>query len=282
MAWTAADLELVEDAIRALVNTGVPLKGKKVAGREIEYMDLADLQELRSQMRREIEAAGRGSGLPGDVHRPREATMTIPAKTIPAGWSQTSTGLVAPESSVKSTTRRKTHAELVFDATEDSKWTDDWLAPELSPVELVGMYQKKMRDRVRSLARNAPWFVGLIRTWVDQVIGAAGSGWLLRAKSHDDDLGEELNEDRKTARQAGYDQALAEIEERRLRAVEEADTEAFQAAEKDREELGPRPGEEPAPSRERQDDPPADLATLPRRRSRRGRSRTRGLTATAR
>ena len=64
-----------------------------------------------------------------------------------------------------------------------------------------------------------------------------------------DELGKvvkDINEERKRAQQAGYDQAMRELKEKRDRAVEEADTEAFNEAEEAIKNLTP-PGAEPAP-----------------------------------
>lgn len=118
----------------------------------------------------------------------------VEASTIPAGWGRTQSGVVAPAGAIRPP-KRKPPSQIAFEGAEDSRWTKDWLTPETSPIELIGRYQAKMRDRVRALARNAPWLVGLKRTWVDNVIGAA-NGWKLQAKSYDDELGEKLNERR--------------------------------------------------------------------------------------
>jgi len=63
MAWTASDIAAVEAAIRALID-GSPVQSYALAdGRNVAYISLDDLRKLRSEMRREVEAATSG-GLP--------------------------------------------------------------------------------------------------------------------------------------------------------------------------------------------------------------------------
>jgi len=55
MAWTADDITAVETAILARIAGGA-VDSYSVQGRNLKYMSLADLRELRAEMKREVNA----------------------------------------------------------------------------------------------------------------------------------------------------------------------------------------------------------------------------------
>lgn len=63
MAWTAADITAVEDAIRALIS-GEAVQSYSIGGRNVNHMTLAQLQAQLDRMRADIETETAG-GLPG-------------------------------------------------------------------------------------------------------------------------------------------------------------------------------------------------------------------------
>lgn len=58
MAWTAADLEAVEDAIRNFSSSGAQ-EVRAADGRTVKYTSLTDLLNLRNAMRAELSSATR-------------------------------------------------------------------------------------------------------------------------------------------------------------------------------------------------------------------------------
>lgn len=119
--------------------------------------------------------------------------MTAAATKDPGGWVRHAGGLLVPEA----VAREQKHADvrrarMLFEGSEDNRWTESWLHPKTDPIELIGSYQPKMRDRSRSLARNAPWFQGIKIAWINDVIGR---GFKLQAKPFKDDVGEKLDKD---------------------------------------------------------------------------------------
>lgn len=134
----------------------------------------------------------------------------------PAGWTKTMGGVLAPDDVAESIKKgQKQATRVVFEGTEDSRWTSDWYHPEVEPTELVCMYMRKMRDRIRALARNSPWLVSLLNAWVNNVCGDA-DGWELLPLTFTDDLGDELNDaqNRVIRRLWGQFQSGVDINER--------------------------------------------------------------------
>lgn len=56
MAWTAADVTAVEDAIRAKI-TGNAVAAYRIGDRDLRYYSLESLQALRDNMAAEVSAA---------------------------------------------------------------------------------------------------------------------------------------------------------------------------------------------------------------------------------
>lgn len=63
MAWTSADVASVEAAIRARIN-GSAVASYSIGGRNLKYLDLAELQTLLTEMRADVNAEATKSSLP--------------------------------------------------------------------------------------------------------------------------------------------------------------------------------------------------------------------------
>lgn len=102
----------------------------------------------------------------------------------PAGYvKMKDTGLIVPAEVIRE--KKRAHGQstrghgrpvgnLNYEGSQLHEHTRDWLHPDMHPVDLTTRYLSVLRQRSRDLARRAPWFISLLNTICDDVVGAFG------------------------------------------------------------------------------------------------------------